>query len=271
MGKSIGGMKSFSAGLYIFFINRQERKGVLCRMFTGCILSSLCTSLGAIPALFLIHMTHRGKDIILAYTAGIMVAASTYGLIPSALKLSNMLVLSAGILSGTAALTILEKYVPHVKMEHTPFRSSYRDQKMLFLIAMVLHNFPEGLSVGVSCASTYSDLGLMVSFAIGLQNVPEGFLVALFLLSNAVSRTSAFFITTITGLLELLSCWVGYQFAGNVTKIVPYSLAFAAGAMLFVVYKELIPESHGDGNERSSTFSFIIGLLTMIGLTHWLK
>lgn len=239
-------------------------------MATGIIISAFCTVIGAVPALLFTNMTHRVKDNILAYTAGIMVAASTYGLIPSALKLSNLLVLTIGILLGTAILTVLERYVPHMDPTHQSV-ANYQGKNVLFLLAMILHNFPEGLSVGVSYASDYQDLGSVVSFAIGIQNVPEGFLIALFLLSNGISKFNSLVISTITALLEFVSSWVGYHFTGTISNIIPYGLAFAAGAMLFVVYKELIPESHGDGNARSSTFSFIIGLLTMIGLTDWIS
>jgi ZIP family zinc transporter len=239
-------------------------------IYAGSVISSMCTVLGAIPALFFRNVSHRGKDIILAYTAGIMVAASTYGLIPSTLKLSNFFVLTIGILLGAVALTCLEYSLPHIEIEHENGKG-LEGRSSLLIIAMAFHNIPEGLSVGVSYASHYADLGPLVSFAIGLQNIPEGFLVALFLISHQVGLFRAVLYTSITGLLELSAGVLGLQFAGQFAGIVPYGLAFAAGAMLFVVYKELIPESHGDGNARSATFSFIIGLLSMIALTHWMR
>lgn len=239
-------------------------------IFLGAAFSAMATAIGAIPVMFMRDMAHRKKDILLAYTAGIMVAASIYGLIPSALKLSNLSVLFFGILLGTAVLTLLEKYLPHVDLNHSGSTMD-RSRAMLFLIAMSIHNLPEGLSVGVSYASSQYDLGPLVSLAIGLQNVPEGFLIALFLITSHVRRIRAFLYTGITGVVELIAALIGLKFAGTFTGLVPYGLAFAAGAMLFVVYKELIPESHGDGNEVPATFSFIIGLITMVGLTHYLK
>lgn len=233
--------------------------------------TSLSTMIGALPAMMLTGVTHRGKDIIIAYTAGIMVSASTYGLIPSALKLSNLIVLAAGMLLGTILLTMLEMFVPHEDPGHSKAKAPQTASSFLFLSAMALHNLPEGLSVGVSYGSEDRDLGAIVALSIGFQNVPEGFLTALYLITRRMNKWSAMLLATLTGLVELLFCWIGYAFSGNFTGIVPYGLAFAAGAMLFVVYKELIPESHGDGNERTSTFSFIFGLLTMIGITHLLK
>ncbi|QHE53372.1 ZIP family metal transporter [Pontibacillus sp. HMF3514] len=233
-------------------------------------ITSLCTSLGALPVLLIKDLSHRGKDILLAFTAGIMVAASTYGLIPSALKLSNLPVLVIGILIGTFTLMLLEVFVPHQDLEHTN-QDHKQASIFLFIIAMSLHNLPEGLSVGMSFASEYKDLGPIVSFAIGLQNVPEGFLVALFLILQQVNRWKTLFYATLTGVVEFISGIIGVYFGDAFSGVVPYGLAFSAGAMLFIVYKELIPESHGDGNERVSTFSFIIGFITMMVLTHILR
>ncbi|GMK39318.1 ZIP family metal transporter [Paenibacillus sp. CCS19] len=234
------------------------------------LLTALCTVLGALPILLFTQVTHRGRDILLAFTAGIMVSASTYGLIPSALRLSNLFVLSAGVLLGTAVLLLMERYVPHEDPHHAAEGSALRTGAFFFLAAMALHNLPEGLSVGVSYGSSSHSLGAVVALSIGLQNVPEGFLTALFLITRGMRKHQAIGWTAMTGLVEWLFCWVGYTFSDGFQAIVPYGLAFAAGAMLFVVYKELIPESHGDGNERSSTFAFIVGLLFMIGMTHML-
>ena len=236
----------------------------------GSIATSLCTALGALPAMLFTNVTHRGRDILLAFTAGIMVSASTYGLIPSALKLSNLAVLAVGTLLGTAILTIMERLVPHADPEHSSMSTAHGASSVLFLSAMALHNLPEGLSVGVGYGSHDHDLGAIVALSIGLQNMPEGFLIALFLITHRVNKWFALLLAFVTGMLELAFCWIGYVFSGLFSAVVPYGLAFAAGAMLFVVYKELIPESHGDGNERASTFSFIIGLLTMIAVTHML-
>jgi len=232
--------------------------------------ASICTVLGALPALLLRHVSHRGKDILLAYAAGIMVAASTYGLIPSALRLSNFYVLTAGILLGTLLLTFLELYVPHSDPGHGTDKTTVNRPYSLLLMAMVLHNLPEGLSTGVSLATGETNLGMLVTVAIGLQNIPEGFLVALFLITQGTSRRKALLYSLLISSTEWIASGVGYVFATRLEFLIPYGLAFAGGAMLYVVYKELIPESHGDGNEIPATIAFIIGTLTMIGLTSWL-
>lgn len=236
----------------------------------GVVIASMCTILGALPVLLIKTLSHKGRDILLAYTAGVMVAASTYGLIPSALKLSSVSVLITGILVGTLVLMILEIILPHQNLEHDGTRVS-RSSIILFITAMSLHNVPEGLSVGISFASGIDDLGSIVAFVIGLQNMPEGFLVALFLILQQVRRVKVMLFVTITALVELVAALIGIWFGQFFHSAIPYGLAFSAGAMLFIVYKELIPESHGDGNERVATVSFILGFVSMILLTDSLR
>lgn len=239
------------------------------QLVVGSLLSALATGAGALPILFFKQVTHRWRDILLAFTAGIMMAASTFSLIPQALANERLIVVCLGVLTGTIFLTLLESVIPHIDLEHTRANISMDSQSLLILSAITLHNIPEGLSVGVSYSSEQSGLGGLIAFAIGVQNAPEGFLVALFLINQRVSRFKAFLLATLTGSVEIVSSFAGYYLTSFVEGLVSYGLAFAAGAMLFIVYKELIPESHGDGHERSATFSFIVGLLVMICLIRW--
>ncbi|MEJ8546379.1 ZIP family metal transporter [Brevibacillus borstelensis] len=238
-------------------------------LVVGSFLSALATGAGALPILFFKRVTHRWRDILLAFTAGIMVAACTFSLIPQAMANERLIVVCLGVLTGTVLLTLLESVIPHIDLEHTRANISMDSQSLLILSAITLHNIPEGLSVGVSYSAEQSGLGGLIAFAIGVQNAPEGFLVALFLINQRVSRFKAFLLATLTGSVEIVSSFVGYYLTSFVEGLVSYGLSFAAGAMLFIVYKELIPESHGDGHERSATFSFIVGLLVMICLIKW--
>ncbi|EJL43024.1 ZIP family metal transporter [Brevibacillus agri] len=239
------------------------------QLLMGSFLSAMATGVGALPILFFRTVTHRWRDILLAFTAGIMVAAATFSLIPQAMSNAPFMIVCLGVLTGTLFLTVLESVIPHIDLEHTRVNIAMDSQALLILMAITLHNIPEGLSVGVSYSSEQPELGGLIAFAIGLQNAPEGFLVALFLINQKVSRLKAFFLATMTGAVEIASAICGYYLTAVVKGLVPYGLAFAAGAMLFIVYKELIPESHGDGHARSATFSFILGLLVMIGLVQF--
>ncbi len=231
----------------------------------GSFLSAMSTSLGAFLILFVSHsFTHRFRDILLAFTAGIMMAACMMGLIPEALGQGGFIPLAIGIYFGVVTLTALEKAIPHIDVNHHDNGIQFDDKALLVISAITLHNIPEGLSVGVSYASSVMDTGNLIAFAIGLQNAPEGFLVALFLLSQNVGKFKAFIISSMTGSIEVVMALLGYSLTSLVKNLVPFGLAFAAGSMLFIIYKELIPESHGDGNERAATHSFILGLLVMI-------
>lgn len=237
-------------------------------MLVGSTLSALATGAGAIPILFLSRsLTHQWRDMLLAFTAGVMMAASMLGLIPQALSSGTFLSLVVGLCIGVLTLTLLEKMVPHIDLTHTENSIAIDKKSLLVLAAITLHNIPEGLSVGVSYASGEGDeIGNLIALAIGFQNAPEGLLVALFLFNQRISKGKAFFMATGTGLIELVASIAGYYLTSVVDSLVPYGLAFAAGAMLFIIYKELIPESHGDGNEQSATYAFIIGLLLMVFL-----
>lgn len=231
-------------------------------------IAALATGFGALPVLFFQNATHKWRDILLAFTAGVMVAASTFELLPESLEMSGIYTVSIGVLIGVIVLTILERSIPHMDLEHTKQKVPFDKKAFLIIAAITLHNLPEGLSVGVSYGSGLEGLGPLIAFAIGLQNMPEGFLVALFLVQQNVGRLKALTIATLTGAVEIVTAFLGYFLTAYVANLVPLGLSFAAGAMLFIVYKELIPESHGDGHATSATYSFIIGLLTMLFLTH---
>ncbi|QIZ67104.1 ZIP family metal transporter [Geobacillus subterraneus] len=238
------------------------------QVLAGSVLSALSTGLGAVLILFMAKsLTHQWRDVLLAFSAGIMMAASMMSLIPESLKSGGFSTLTVGLSAGVLILTLLEMTVPHIDLEHTKSGLQFDEKAMLIIAAITLHNLPEGLSVGVSYASDAETTGNLIALAIGLQNAPEGFLVALFLVNQHISRFKAFLIATLTGAVEIVTSLLGFYLTSLFRGLVPYGLAFAAGAMLFIIYKELIPESHGDGNERTSTYAFIIGILFMIFLT----
>ncbi|QPC46140.1 ZIP family metal transporter [Mangrovibacillus cuniculi] len=234
----------------------------------GSSLSALSTGLGALLILFMNQtLTHKWRDVILAFTAGIMMAAATMSLIPDSLSQGGFIPLAVGVFLGVYTLTTLEKNIPHIDLNHSKTGIAFDEKAMLIIAAITLHNIPEGLAVGVSYASDEAGTGNLIALAIGLQNAPEGLLVAMFLVNQQIKKWKAFVVATLTGAIEIVSGLIGFGLTAYVQNLVPYGLAFAAGAMLFIIYKELIPESHGDGNERNATYSFIVGLLFMVLLT----
>ncbi|GGG00691.1 ZIP family metal transporter [Paenibacillus albidus] len=233
----------------------------------GSFLSAMATVLGVIPILFVKKLSEKWKDVLVAFTAGIMVSASTFGLMPQAIKESGILALSLGLITGVLLLDLIENNIPHIDVENKPGYTNMDSKALLVLIALFIHNIPEGLSTGFSYASEQVSLGPTVAIAIGAQNMPEGLILAVFLMNSQATKLKAVIMAALTGLMEMVSAIVGYFTASSLQNVVGYGLAFAAGAMLFIVYKELIPESHGHGYERSSTYSFIFGLLIMVYIT----
>lgn len=229
----------------------------------------MATVLGAVPLLFVRTLSERWKDILVAFTAGIMVSASMFGLLPQALKESGLLQLTIGLILGVVVLDWIEKSIPHIDVEQKKYVNSFDSKSLLVMFALFIHNIPEGLSTGFSYASANEGLGPMVAIAIGAQNMPEGLVLAVFLTRSNVSKLKLMLIVTLTGLMEVVSAIAGYFTASFINELIGYGLAFASGAMLFIVYKELIPESHGHGFERSATYSFILGLLLMIYISFY--
>lgn len=234
----------------------------------GSFISAMATVLGAVPLLFVRTLSEKWKDILIAFTAGIMVSASTFGLMPQSLREGGIIPLTIGLLLGIVVLDLIEKNIPHIDVENQTRLRSFDSSSLLVIIALFIHNIPEGLSTGFSYASESAGLGPMVAISIGAQNMPEGLILAVFLINAKVSRFKAFMIVFLTGMMELVSAVVGFFTASYIELLIGYGLAFAAGAMLFIVYKELIPESHGHGYERPSTYSFIIGLLIMVYISY---
>lgn len=235
--------------------------------FLLSLIAGLATGVGgAIVALFRAPGM-RAYDTLLGFAAGVMTAVATLGLIHQALTQAGTLAALVGVAVGATALFAFDRYLPH-EHEHLPFvctnRLAYRRGLLLFT-AMTLHNIPEGLAVGTSFTAE-PRLGLLLALAIALHNIPEGIAVAGPFRSCGMSRLRSLAWATASGLSEPIAAVVGAAFVGAVLALLPFSLAFAGGAMLYVVSDELIPESHSHGYEHEATFGFIVGFLLLLVL-----
>lgn len=200
----------------------------------GSVLAAMSTGVGALPILFLKNsLSHRWKDTLLAFTAGIMMAAATLSLIPEALAYGGFLPLGVGLLFGVIVLTLLEKSIPHIDLEHNRRGIAFDQKAMLIVAAITLHNIPEGLSVGVSYASDTADTGNLIAFAIGLQNAPEGFLVALFLINQKITRLKAFLVATLTGAVEVPMAILGFYLTSVVASLVVWTCICCRGHAVY--------------------------------------
>ena len=238
------------------------------------LLAGLATGVGALPALFFKEVSDRLMSTLLGGAAGVMLAATSFSLIVPGIEHGDFLwpgfgvyVVAFGIMLGAVCLDLVDRLLPH---EHFIIGHEGPSSRMkriwLFIIAITIHNFPEGLAVGVGFGSGDIAKGTSLAIGIGLQNMPEGLAVALPLLGLGYSRLKAISIATLTGLVEPVGGALGVGAVTVFQPILPLGLAFAAGAMLFVISDEIIPETHAKGRSRLATFGVVIGFVIMMSL-----
>ncbi len=232
------------------------------------------TVFGAILGFVFKRISHKLNDIILGFAAGVMLAASIVGLILPSLNSGgkfSVLITVVGIFSGAVALSIIDKIVPHIHGFTDKNSESLRLNKiLLFVLAIAIHNFPEGLAAGVGFGTENVSDALAVSFGIALQNIPEGMIIIAPMLMAGISKKKTFIIASLTGLIEVVGTLLGF-FAVNISSyILPFALSFAGGTMLYVISDEMIPETHSHGNERYATYSLLLGFCLMLILDYYI-
>ena len=232
------------------------------------------TVFGALIGFLFKNPSHRFKDIILSLAAGVMLAAAVVGLIIPSIEGGNgrfgIVVTVVGIFCGAVCLNIIDKLVPHLhKMTGTdqethPHKTSEINKVLLFVIAIAIHNLPEGIAAGVSFGSGNVAQAVTVAGGIALQNVPEGMVIIAPMIAAGISRKKTFLIAMGTGAVEVVGTMIGYFAVSISSAILPFSLAFAGGTMLYVISDEMIPETHSHGNERGATYSLLAGFALML-------
>ena len=243
--------------------------------FLASLAAGAMTGVGALPALLpAIRVSPRLQDVMLGFAAGVMLAASAFSLIVPGLEaaaetyggeLLAALTVGCGILLGALVLWLVDEYVPHEHffLGREGMSTSLR-RIWLFVIAITLHNFPEGLAVGVGYGTGDPGGANALAIGIGLQNLPEGLAVALALRSEDYSRGQAFVVALLTGMVEPVGGLIGVTAVTLSRPLLPWGLAFAAGAMIFVISSEIIPETHRKGFKIEGTFGLMIGFVVMM-------
>jgi|TARA_Y100000817_G_scaffold30662_1_gene21383 ZIP family zinc transporter len=247
--------------------------------FIASFFAGIATSVGALPVFFVKKISEKFEDTSLGFAAGVMLAASFFSLIIPGLdygyemyenSVISLAVVLGGLIIGAVSIWVIQAKAPH---EHFILGTSHNEQERaklskiwLFIIAITLHNMPEGLAVGVGFGGGDIANGKSLALGIGLQNIPEGMAVAFSLITVGYSRLKSFLIATITGLFEPLFGLLGVSLVSTFQHLLPWGLGFAAGAMLFVISHEIIPETHRRGHENYATAGFLIGLVVMMAL-----
>lgn len=249
--------------------------------FTGAFAAGMLTTVGAIPVLFGQTPSRATRDMFLGFAAGVMLAASFFSLIIPAIEAAAdnygdgaipAAMACLGVLAGMAAVHLMNELLPHEHFtmgREGPEAASLR-RTWLFIIAITIHNFPEGLAVGVGFGAHGFEGGLPLAIGIGLQNAPEGLAVAVALLGEGYSRFRAVGIAGMTGMIEPLGGLIGAGIISISQPLLPWGLSFAAGAMLYVISHEIIPETHRSGHQNKATLGLAIGLVVMLFLDVWL-
>ena len=241
----------------------------------------LVTAAGAGVVFIARNINKKLLDGMLGFAGGVMIAASYWSLLEPAIDMSRQmgisswLAASVGFLSGAIFLRIIDAILPHLHLgfsiqEAEGIKTSWR-RTTLLILAITLHNIPEGLAVGVAFGAVSAGLpsatfagATALAIGIGLQNFPEGVAVSMPLRREGLSRLKSFWYGQLSGIVEPIAGIIGAWAVLIARPILPYALSFAAGAMIFVVVEELIPESQRGGNADIATMGTITGFLTMM-------
>lgn len=231
------------------------------------------TIIGALLGFIFKKSTHKFSDIVLSFASGVMLAAAVMGLIIPSLEYGGKLGLIttvAGVFTGAICVNLIDKLVPHLHKlsgtdgEDHPQKQEKLNKILLFVIAIAIHNLPEGIAAGVGFGTGDTSQALTIAGGIALQNIPEGMVIIGPMLAAGISNKRTFLIAISTGIIEVVGTLIGFFAVSMSTAILPFALAFAGGTMLYVISDEMIPETHSHGAERGATYSLLAGFCLML-------
>ena len=237
------------------------------------------TIIGAVMGFVFRKVSHRFSDIVLAFAAGVMLAAAVIGLILPSLEYGGdggLWVTVVGIFCGALCLNLMDKLVPHlhrmsgVDQEAHPAKTEQLNKVLLFVMAIAIHNLPEGIAAGVGFGTGNTGEAITIALGIALQNIPEGMVIIGPMLAAGMSPGRTFVAAALTGVVEVLGTMLGYFAVTVSTAVLPFALAFAGGTMLYVIGDEMIPETHAHGCECGATYSLLAGFCLMLAMSHYL-
>ena len=231
------------------------------------------TIIGALLGFLFKNPSHKLNDIILSFAAGVMLAASVIGLIIPSLEFGgkfSLLITVVGVFCGAICLNLIDKLTPHlhkltgVDIESHPDQTASLNKILLFVIAIAIHNLPEGIAAGVSFGTGDVTQAISVAGGIALQNIPEGMVIIAPMIAAGMKKGRTFIIAMMTGIVEVIGTFLGFFAVSVSAAILPFALAFAGGTMLYVISDEMIPETHAHGAERAATYSLLAGFCVML-------
>lgn len=229
------------------------------------------TVVGALLGFIFKKASQKFSDIVLSFAAGVMLAAAVLGLVLPSLEYGGkygIVITVAGIFAGAWCLNLIDKLVPHLHRlmgtEAEAHNNSSLGKVLLFVMAIAIHNLPEGIAAGVGFGSGNTSQALMIAGGIALQNIPEGMVIIGPMLAAGVTPKKTFICALLTGLVEVVGTLLGYFAVSISSVILPFALAFAGGTMLYVISDEMIPETHSHGSQRGATYALLVGFCIML-------
>ncbi len=229
------------------------------------------TVIGALIGFIFKKISHKFSDIVLSFAAGVMLAAAVLGLILPSIEHGGkygIIVTVVGIFAGALFLNLIDKLVPHlhklVGADTEAHKNANLSKVLLFVMAIAIHNLPEGLAAGVGFGAGDTAQALIIAGGIALQNIPEGMAIIGPMLAAGASPSRTFISALMTGLVEVVGTLIGYFAISVSTAVLPFALAFAGGTMLYVISDEMIPETHAHGSERGATYALLVGFCVML-------
>ena len=238
------------------------------------------TIIGAFLGFIFKKTSHKFNDIVLSFAAGVMLAAAVFGLVLESLEYGgkySIFVTIAGVFLGAICVNLIDKLVPHLHkltgadQEQHPSNTEQLNKVLLFVIAIAIHNLPEGIAAGVGFGTGNTAEALTIAGGIALQNIPEGMVIIAPMIAAGMSKSRTLIIALLTGVVEVVGTLLGYFAVSLSTAILPFALAFAGGTMLYVISDEMIPETHAHGSERGATYSLLIGFCVMLAFDYFLS
>ncbi len=246
-------------------------------MLVVTVIAGAVTGLGALPVFFRATVSHRIYDAALGLAAGIMIAASVFGLILPGMDEGGLASVMLGVFLGGFTLLAGNRAIPHLHARYTGWRreggTAQEDPEQISRVrralligaAIVLHNAPEGLAMGVAFASGLEEVALLIAVVIGLQNIPDGFAFAVPMGETGISNVRLLLYTTLSGLVpQVAAALFGFFLVSIAAGIFSIAAGFAAGAMMAVVFREMIPSSHGHGYADAATAAFLVGFALLV-------
>ena len=246
------------------------------------------TVIGALIGFAFKKASHKFSDIVLAFAAGVMLAAAVLGLIMPSVeygidmlipmaeegtstavpKILALVMTVAGVFVGAICLNLVDRLVPHLHKMADVDQESHNNRNvgkvLLFVMAIAIHNLPEGIAAGVGFGSGNTAEALLIAGGIALQNIPEGMVIIGPMLAAGIKPRKTFAIALGTGLVEVVGTLIGYFAVSVSAAILPFALAFAGGTMLYIISDEMIPETHAHGCERGATYALLVGFCVML-------